>query len=53
MKNLKQGSYIKIILDEADEYAKKDSICLEMSDVIRDLRKSIDELKYKDDSRIL
>lgn len=23
MKNLKQGSYIKIILDEADEYAKK------------------------------
>lgn len=53
MKNLKQGSYIKIILDEADEYDKKDSICLEMSDVIRDLRNSIDELKYKDDFRIL
>lgn len=41
MKNLKQGSYIKIILDEADEYAKKDSICLEMSDVVRELKKVI------------
>ncbi len=39
MKNLKQGSYIKIILDEADEYAKKDSICLEIDEVIIELKK--------------
>ena len=53
MKNLKQVNYIKIKLDEADEYAEINSICLEMSDVVRDLRKSIDKLKYKDDSHIL
>lgn len=41
MKNLKQGSYIKIILDEADEYAKKDSICLEIDEVIIELKKVI------------
>lgn len=53
MKNLKQVNYIKIILDEADKYAAKNSTRLKMSDVIRDLRNSIYELKYKDDSRIL
>lgn len=31
-------------LDEADEYAKKNSTRLEMSEVVRDLRKIIDEL---------
>lgn len=41
MKNLKQGSYIKIILDEADEYAKKDSIRLEIDEVVMELKKVI------------
>lgn len=31
-------------LDEADEYAEKNSTRLEMSEVVRDLRKIIDEL---------
>ena len=41
MKNLKQGSYIKIILDEADEYAKKDSICLKIDEVVKELKRSL------------
>lgn len=41
MKNLKQGSYIKIILDDADEYAKKDSTRLEIDKVIIELKKVI------------
>ena len=45
MKNLKQGSYIKIILDEADEYAKKDSIRLEIDEVITELKKVITNKK--------
>lgn len=53
MKNFKQVNYIKITLDKADEYAEKNSTRLEIDEVVRDFRKSIDELKYKDDSHIL
>lgn len=41
MKNLKQGRYIKIIHDEADEYAKKDSTRLEIDEVVKELKKSL------------
>lgn len=45
MKNLKQGSYIKIILDEADEYAAKNSTRLKIDEVVKELKKVIENLK--------
>ncbi|WP_268908800.1 hypothetical protein [Lagierella massiliensis] len=41
MKNLKQGSYIKIILDEADKYATKNSTRLKIDEVVKELKRSL------------
>lgn len=45
MKNINQSNDVERKLDEADEYAVKNSTRLEMSEVVIELKKVIENLK--------